>query len=293
MQRNSPRRVLVVLLLIACSSSCSREVLFEGESAYNSILVSEDSEGRRYLQFEPGGPLQSVVTPGRPLQLELAYTRMMVAGLAFVPEPRRILVVGLGGGSLPMFLHTLLPEARIDVVEINPDVVAVARRYFGFQEDALLRVFVDDGRRFIESPGPRYDLIFLDAYGPRSIPEHLATREFLATARARLSEGGAVVGNVWESSRPLFDSMVRTYQASFPQLHTLDVPASANRILVGLAHPERHSRADLEARAEQLEREQGVPFDLSGLVARGYEEVTELTLRGRVLTDAATRPDAR
>jgi spermidine synthase len=260
----------------------------------NRIIVTEDSEGLRALRFEQGGARQSVVRPGDPLRLELPYTRMAMVGLAFVPRPERLLVVGLGGGAIPMFLRAVVPEALIDVVDIDPDVVEAARRDFGFREDAALRAHVADGRRFIESPGPRYDVILLDAYGPRSIPEHLSTREFLGATRARLAPGGAVVGNLWESdTNPLFDAMVRTYQVSFAQLHRFDVPSSTNRILVGLAQPRPCSREALKARAEQVERERGLPFRLSTLVVRGYRDVSRRQQRGRVLTDAATASDAR
>lgn len=285
MRRGVQRLALVALVLFSCSVISPRTVLYEADSAYNHIVVSEDRQGWRYLQFERGGALQSQVRPEHPLELELPYTRVAMVGLAFVPEPRRILVVGLGGGAMPMFLRAVLPEAHIDVVDIDPAVVEVARRYFGFREDTALRAHVDDGRRFIESPGPAYDLIFLDAYGASSIPEHLTTREFLAAVRARLAPGGAVVANVWERPNPLFGSMVRTYQASFARLYTFEVPGSANRILVGLPHPEEHSRQSLQARAERLERERGVPFDLSALVARGYEDATERPGPGRLLTD--------
>jgi spermidine synthase len=293
MPRSSPRLVLLTLLLAGgCSAASPRKLLYEKKSAYNHITVTEDKEGRRYLQFEGGdGALQSQVRMGHPLDLELPYTRMAMVGLAFVPEPKRILIIGLGGGAMPMFLRTVLPKVHIDVVDIDPDVVDVARRYFGFREDAALRAHVGDGRRFIETAGPPYDLVFLDAYGSENIPEHLATREFLAATRARLSPGGAVVANVWETTyNPLYLSMVRTYQVSFSRLYSFAVTLSGNRILVGLASPEQHARETLEARAERLERAHRVPFDLSGMVAQGYSDVTEPTVAGRVLTDKPSAP---
>lgn len=287
MRRLTSRLVLAALALLACSASSPRSVLYEKQSPYTFISVTEDGEGKRYLQFDRTGSLQSVVRPGKPLQLELAYTRVSMVGLAFVPEPQRILVVGLGGGAMPMFLRAVLPEAHVDAVDIDPDVVEVARRYFGFKEDARLRAHVGDGRGFVEAKGAAYDLIFLDAYGPDSIPEHLATLEFLGAVRARLSERGAVVGNVWEyPPNPRFDSMVRTWQAGFKQLYTFDVRGSGNRILVGVPYAEKQAKAALEARAEKLERAKDVPFDLSALVAQGYEDATEKKPRGQLLKDA-------
>jgi spermidine synthase len=100
-----------------------------------------------------------------------------------------------------------------------------------------------------------------------------------------------VVGNVWEDPpNTSFDAMVRTWQVGFTRLYTFDVRGSANRILVGLARPEKQSRAALESRAEKLERAKSVPFDLSALVAEGYEDATERKPRGAVLKDAALAP---
>ncbi|MCP3137944.1 spermidine synthase [Pyxidicoccus xibeiensis] len=252
------------------------------------VVVTEDPEGLRTLRFEQGGARQSVVWPGEPLRLEIPYTRMSMAGLAFVPEPERILVVGLGGGAIPMFLRAVLPEVAIDVVDVEPDVVEAAKLYCGFQEDDALRVHVADGRSFIEASGPAYSLIVLDAYGPDNIPPHLATREFLGAARARLTADGAVLGNVWESvSNPLFPSMLRTWRVSFPQLHRLDVPSTTNRILVGLSHTEAYSHVDLVDRAARLERELGLPFELGRMVSRGHRQVPRRVKDGHILTDAA------
>jgi spermidine synthase len=233
-----------------------------------------------------------VVWPGDPLRLELPYTRMAMVSLAFVPRPENILAVGLGGGSIPMFLRSVLPDTHIDVVEVDPEVVEAARTYCGFQEDALLRTHVADGRAFVEAEGPPYDVIILDAYGADQIPGHLATREFLGAVRSRLTRGGVVVSNVWESAaNPLFDAMVRTYQVSFQGLSVFEVPACTNRILVGLEGPARLTREALVERARRVEQERKLPFRLSTLVSQRYRPLTRRLGRGRVLTDAGLGPD--
>ena len=205
MRRTPLRLALATLLLAGSHAFGAPRVLYETHSDYNEIRVTEDAGGRRALRFERGA-LQSLIRPGEPLRLELPYTQLAMAGLAFVPRPQRLLVVGMGGGAMPMFLRAVLPRAHIDVVDIDPEVVAVARRFFGFREDARMKAHVADGRRFIEAAGPAYDVIFLDAFGPSSIPEHLATREFLAAVRARLTPKGVVVSNVWQQPSPVFIS---------------------------------------------------------------------------------------
>ncbi|MCY1015018.1 spermidine synthase [Pyxidicoccus sp. MSG2] len=249
-----------------------RTVLHVGRPPESRVIVTQDGAGRRYLQFEWDGPYQSVVGQGFPLRLELPYTQAVVAGLAFVEAPRRILVVGVGGGAIPMFLRAVLPKAHIDAVESDAGMLDVARRYFGFREDSALQSHVADGRRFIETPGPLYDVIILDAYGPRGIPGPLATRQFLLATRARLAPGGAVVSNVVRTPNPFFHAMVRTWHASFAQLHAFDVEETANCILVALAHPEKLARGMVKARAERLTRSRGIPFSLRARVAHWLDE---------------------
>lgn len=105
----------------------------------------------RTLRFGAEGASQRIVKVGDPRHLELPYARVLPACLVFTPLPIRVLIVGLGGGTLPRFLHCHFPAMMIDVVELDPDVVALAREYCGFEEDARMRAYVDDGRDFIEA----------------------------------------------------------------------------------------------------------------------------------------------
>jgi spermidine synthase len=262
---------VVTLARVARAHEQPRKVLHVAPSPAGLLVVTEDDEGRRYLQFGWLGSTQSVVWPGFPLRLESDYTRAMVAALAFVAEPRRILVVGVGGGAVPMFLRAVLPQVHIDAVDLHPEVLDVARRYFGFREDGALRAHVEDARRFLDAPGPLYDAILLDAFGPRGIPPALATREFLLAARARLAPGGVVVGNVLRRPGRWNSSMAPTWQDSFAQLYAFTVEESFNQVLVGLPDAGKRPRAELNARAERLTREWGVPFGLRTRLARRYQ----------------------
>jgi spermidine synthase len=228
---------LVVLVAPACAA---QNVLYEKPSAYSTIIVTEDETGLRTLRFEKGGARQSLVKPGDPDYLGLPYTQAAFVGLALSEEPRRILVVGLGGGTLPMFLRKYYPQAAIDAVDIDPDVVDVAKKFFTFREDDLMRAHVDDGRKFIEKTVDPYDLIFLDAFGLNSVPAQLTTEEFLRAVRRVTKPGGVVVGNLWgRHSNPLYDSMVRTYQEVFDELFVLNVRGADNKILLALPRSSR------------------------------------------------------
>lgn len=277
---------LVALICLYAIVPGGEKVLYETDSAYNHIVVTEDSEGLRSLLFEKDGALQSVVKVGDPDRLELAYVKAMLVGLAFSERPQRVLIVGLGGGTIPQFLHKHYPRLAIDVVEIDPEVVAVAKRFFGLREDEQLAVHVEDGRKFIEKCRLPYDIIFLDAYGCDSIPYHLATRDFLAHVRKALAPGGVGLGNLWSrASNRLYDSMVRTYLDVFDELYIFDVRASGNKILVALPRKVGVRRDELAARARAVGERDGFPYDLGDVVTYGFRNAAEERFDGRILTD--------
>lgn len=277
---------LAVLATLAAWAAAEERLLYEKTSAYNTILVTENERGLRTLRFERGGARQSVVKLGDPDHLELPYARVLPVAFALVAEPQRVLVVGLGGGSVPNFLRRHFPDLEIDAVDIDPDVVDVAKRFFGFREDARMRAYVEDGRKFIAARPQQYDIIFLDAFGCDNIPRHLATREFLDQVRAALRPGGVAVGNIWSRySNPLYDSMVRTYREVFPRLYIVDIESAGNRILLALPRPQDVRLEDLASRAHALSRQRHFPFDLGQLIAAGFRDPGDDGARGRVLSD--------
>jgi len=292
MNRSSRLAVLTVWIL-ACAASASAEtkLLCKRQSQYNTILVTEGPPGVRTLRFEEGGARQSVVKVGDPGHLELPYARTILAGLAFCQRPQRVLIVGLGGGTIPMFLRKHYPDLVIDAVEIDPEVVNVAKQYFGFHEDPRMRAYVADGRRFIEECRQPYDIIFLDAFGCDSVPYHLATEEFLQSVRRAITADGIVVGNIWSrGSNRLHDSMVRTYQEVFDELYILGIRLAGNEILIAPARKRRVEKDDLVRLAAMLAQEKGFPFDLGELVGYGFEYAEEKMGDGRVLKDDAKEP---
>src|SRR5712691_1504092 len=279
-------------VIAPCVLACAAQtVIYEKASRYNTIVVTEDSKGLRTLLFERGGARQSVVKPDDPDHLELSYARVAFVGLALCEEPRRVLVVGLGGGTLPTFLRKYYPNAAIDVAEIDPDVVDVAKKFFGFREDERMRAHVGDGRRFIENVRqPYYDIIYLDAFGSRNVPEHLTTQEFLQAVRRAVVPSGVVVGNVWRpSSNPLHDSMVRTYREVFDELFVLDVPGDVNNILLALPRKQRLSKVELALAARKISAAKRFRFDLGDLVEHGFLHADEKNQDVRVLRDADLR----
>ncbi len=290
--------LLLLLALLAAGSPFSathaaERVLHKGPSLFSDFLVvSETPDGLRVLRFEMHGARQSVVRPGDPDHLELAYVRAIPAALTWFPEPRRVLVVGLGGGTIPMFLRRNLPDTDIDVVEIDPAVVDVARSHFGFRDDQRLKAHVADGRRWIESSGVRYDLIVLDAFGTHAAPYALTTREFLASVFQSLAPDGVVVSNMWgRLSNPMYDDMVATYLSVFPVVSVMDIMGSGNKLVFASRAATVPSQAAAAARAGKLNVRLKLRHDLVPMVAQGLRAPDGHERGGKVLTDAA-RPTA-
>ncbi len=235
----------------------ARKSLDDSETAYMS-----ERHGVRSLHIG-SDTVQSSMRLSKPYDLELSYTRSMMGYLLFVPTPARALMIGLGGGSLAKFVHRRSPRTRLTVIEVSPQVVAIARQYFHVPEDVPPRfqVIVADGSEYIARDGVNADVIFLDGYDADSHAEELADRSFYCACHARLAPGGILVVNLWGGDR-LFAILQKRIQSAFPD-GTLSLPAErpGNVIVFGFRdRPKPFEWAALEARAKTLEDEFGLEF---------------------------------
>ena len=284
----------LALLAVCALAGATEKVIYDKPSAYNNIIVTEDESGLRVLRFERSGARQTIAKPGDPTYLGFAYTKVAFAGLALAADIRRIAIVGLGGGTMPMFLRHYYPNAAIDVVDIDPDVVHVAKEFFGFREDAALRAHVGDGRKFIENVRQPYDVVFLDAFGTRNVPQHLTTVEFLRSVKRSVRPNGVVIGNIWgRGANPLYDSMVRTYQEVFDELYILDVPGTTNKIMLALPRRQSLDRVQLAQIARKLGADKGFAFDVGDIAEDQFTNAGRKGTSGRVLRDAELTTKAR
>lgn len=221
----------------------------------HSIDISEE-DGVRYLHFGSDW-VQGAMRVARPWSLELAYTREMLAGLILRPVeawPRRILQIGLGAGSLSKFLYRHLPDAKLTVVEINPQVEFVARQYFKLPDDPQrLRVVIADAVDYMLKDGPTFDWILLDGFDADGRAGALDTQPFLQACRARLEDGGLFAVNLLGRDRGFKASQERLQQVFDRRVLTLPSCDSGNTIaLASLAPPVDLPLDTLRERAETL-----------------------------------------
>src|SRR6201989_321258 len=139
---------------------------------------------------------------------------MMTLAAIFPHHIKRVLVLGVGAGSIPVYLQRFVPDAAIDAVELDPGVIEVAKKYFGLRETAKFRLIPGDARMFLNRQPEPYDLIFVDAFTGSYIPFHLMTKEFYQLVRNRLSPHGVAAFN-FLAANDAFESNVRTVSLAF------------------------------------------------------------------------------
>lgn len=225
------------------------------------LLDLSEKDGVRSLHLGDE-QVQSAMRLASPDDLELGYTRAMMAFLLFLAQPRDILMVGLGGGSIAKFVHTRMPELRSTAVEILPEVVAAARCFFRLPpDDERLRVVVAEGGAYVaEHPG-NCDALLLDGFSEGVHPESLATAAFFEAARAALRERGVLSVNYIEQDRGFEASLTRMEAAFGGHVVLLPAEQQGNVIAFGLKGlPARLRWEDLRERAEALEARLGLGF---------------------------------
>lgn len=204
-------------------------VLVERATPYQLLVVSE-AYGVRTLISDGTKHGAIDVASGRPT---LRYIYTAEALRLFAPEPRQLLVLGLGSGGAGKLLTERTPGLDATYVEIDPAVVEIARDHFGFRERPGMRVVLDDARRFVAGSTERWDWIYCDTYIGQAVPFHLATREFFTELRGHLAPGGVVALNLAGAiHHPFSRAIYRTLRHVFDQVEVFAVPGSGNFLLV-------------------------------------------------------------
>jgi len=221
-----------------------------------------DYGSRRALYFVGDKELdlvETLIDLREPYRLQHPYAQAMTAGLLYRPEPNSVLLVGLGGGALVRFLNHYFPDVRLDVVEIDPAVVEVARDYFGTRPVPGTRILVADGRDFLARSTERYDLILLDAHlYPSELtdgtghPLSLRTEAFYRSLHERLRPDGVVLINMIAGRDG--SSYLAGVCRAFAAVDVLAVAESTNLIVVAKADGAMPDDAALRHRARSLDQ---------------------------------------
>jgi spermidine synthase len=255
--------VTAVALLAVCLSAgpaSAERILLERDSPYHRLIVSDD--GRyRYLRADRVWHTQMDLRDkhGR----GLPYTDYVDLAFLFNPDIKEVLVIGLGGGTIPKRFVRDYPKVNVEAVEIDPDVVKIADKYFEVQEGPRLKINTADGRVFLRRAKKKYDLIMLDAYYADTVPFFLTTKEFFAIVKDHLTPGGVfvnnVIGTVSGSRSKFYRSVYRTMDEVFPNVTAFKVadsgPITYNFEIFAVNAPQAVSMSTLRHRAKEMQGE--------------------------------------
>jgi spermidine synthase len=272
--------VALMLLVHGCggdeselgSSNAKGTLIHAVKSDFSDIRVREMGTVRNLIFAEPSGleVLQSSIDLKQPGRLMLAYSNAMFGSFLFKHPQQRVLVVGLGGGAMVRFMNHHFPKTQVDVVEIDPVVVALADEYFGTRASPGTRIFTEDAIQYLQRDHGKYDTIYMDAFlepgsetDAHGIPKKLKTVEFLKGLRRHLNPGGVVAFNIIE--HPDLDGDLQAISEAFAVVHAAKVPTTNNHVVIASPEPVKQRPGSLRDAGSELDRRLKVGFSFEGL----------------------------
>ncbi len=209
-----------------------QQMVFRGHTGQHPVLVTDEGN-LRSLRFGTE-ERQSCLDMQAPWELQLAYTQWMATALLLHPNPDTFLLFGLGGCALPHFLRHHHPEARIDVVEKEAQVIQLAHSYFKLPTSDTLRIIHQDAVAFLETAETSgYHVAFLDIFGPGTMAPALYEADLYRSILARLTANGVLAVNLWNGDQALYNQALQAVrEASDGQILQMQVKKRSNVILL-------------------------------------------------------------
>jgi len=208
---------------------------YDIDTRYSRIFIYpsvKEQTGRptRVMTTHPKA-VQSAMYLDDPIELASDYTQFYRLAAHFKPDMKKVLMLGGGGYSFPKFALVHFPEVRMDVVEIDPEMTALARRFFSLRDDPRLAIFHQDARSFLNSLGNKYDVILMDTFTSHySIPFHLSTIETVQRIYDALVDDGVALVNILGAIEGKAGRFLRaeyaTFEAVFPRIYLFPVADS-------------------------------------------------------------------
>jgi spermidine synthase len=228
---------------------------------YDKPFIAEDGDTRALL-FS-WAYVQSRMRINEPVALELRYTRKMMCFLLFHTNPRALLMLGLGGGSLAKYCHHYLPQARIAVVESNRDVLAFRNQFAVPHNDSRFQVVEGEAGEFISASRDQYDVVLMDAFDRHGLAPALCRREFYEEVRTRLLIDGILVANI-AGLRDERSGYIDTMKLVFgDNMLVLPVEEDDNDIVFAFRDPTFEPRWRwIESQLEAMHRRYGLEFPM-------------------------------
>ncbi len=207
-----------------------------------------------------GGNFQSLMRKSRPHRLELGYTRTMMSFLLFKPQPRHVVMIGLGGGSIAKHCYRHLHQSRVTVVEINPDVIALREQFYIPDDNARFSIMCKDGAEFV-ARHPEMDVLMVDGFDQQGQVPQLCTQQFYDDCFSALSSDGVLVVNILGADTRFDVYLARIRQSFADRVKVLRSEDCENRIVIAIKGESGDlSERELMSRAAQLEIRHSLKF---------------------------------
>lgn len=253
------------------------KVEYQVVSKYSRIGVRKNGTVRTLVFVRDSGEeaYESQIDMAVPYELKFEYLKSLFLSYGVVPHPKRILIVGLGGGAMVHFLKKYDPEVHVDVVEIDPTVVQIAEKFFGIQpgkDGQSPGIFVDDGVAFIANTKEKYDVIYLDAFLKPSestdstgVPIVQRTQKFYAQIQEALAPGGVAAFNI--NPHPGMSDDVVGIRKGFPQTYSFTLPSGAGKVVIAATDSTKLPRSALAKNLEQTDQRLKAHYSLRSRLA--------------------------
>ena len=261
-----------------------QSILYTNESKDSKIFVLKNEDQiQLYFSDKNSNKLSGIMSRidvKHPLKLLGLYSQIMMLALAWNSNPKNIHVIGFGGGRLSMIFHHYFPHVVVENTELDSEVVELSYRFFGIKPDERMRIYVEDGRKYIESQTENhYDFIFVDAFSGSGIhPYELSTTEFYSVCAQRISDKSVVATNLIDTD-PLFFEKAYTFMHSFT--HVVECFENGTHIFFG-SNSVSLTVKEIEKRIKKLDYKYSFQFPLIEHIST----MRELKRKGHIISGA-------
>lgn len=224
--------LIIFIILSQAHFAIANKILHHSSNEYGPLWIFDQPDNSRCLSFVPltDGIVQTCINLDNKDVIKFEYAKMILGTLYLNDSNKRILMIGLGGGALARTIQQILPNSRLDLVEINPAIPPIAEKYFSFKPNKNTKIFVADGFDFILNSKPEtYDIIIIDAFDKYYIPDSFLTLEFVKKIKTTLSKNGVVAINTFVGSI-YYETESALYKEVFGEFFNLT--NSVSRIII-------------------------------------------------------------
>ena len=227
----------------------------------NPEVIISEQEGIRSLHLN-GSMVQSAMRISAPNELELVYTQCMMGFLLFHPKPEKILMIGLGGGSLAKFIYHHMPDTRMTIIETNPQVIAAAFQFFELpEENERFEIITAEGDQYIAEKPNTADIIIVDGFDDDYQVPSLCSQEFYNQTRQSLNRNGILVTNLLSRDKQLKTYLQRLENSFNGHIIAMMAEIMGNLIVFAFKNnPGKHSWKSIRKNALKLEKQYSLSF---------------------------------